>query len=84
VTFLRNTPDLWDLVADCRLGITPHQRRPPHRPAFDVAYGPVTLWPQRLTIFDSDQIGFHTERAVRGLDRFPPWIADIGSPIFTT
>src|SRR5271166_1709919 len=58
--------DFWNLVTDCRNGFFPHQRPLPQT-AYDVVYGPVTLWPSRLLIKDCDQISFHTRRATRGL-----------------
>jgi hypothetical protein len=80
LAFVRPASDFWDLVQDCRNGFPPHQRPPPFNPCYDVVYGPVTLWPQRLVIQDCDQISFHTQRAVRGLTN--PRIHDIGSPLF--
>jgi uncharacterized protein DUF3990 len=65
LSFVRPTNDFWDLVVDCRLGFPPHQRTFP--PSYDVVYGPVSLWPQILTIQDCDQISFHTAKAVTGL-----------------
>jgi hypothetical protein len=66
LAFGRPITDFWDLVQDCRIGFSPHQRQPPHK-CYDLVYGPVTLWPQRLIIQDCDQISFHTQRAVRSL-----------------
>lgn len=67
LVFVRPIADFWDLVTDCRHGFRPHQRPAPYPSPYDVVYGPVTLWPQRLVIADCDQIGFHTARAIRGL-----------------
>ncbi|GJD49110.1 hypothetical protein OPKNFCMD_1840 [Methylobacterium crusticola] len=67
LTFVRPIRDFWNLVTDCRHGFAPHQRIPPRPAPYDVVYGPVTLWPQRLVIADCDQISFHTRRAIRGL-----------------
>lgn len=67
LTFVRPINDFWDLVQACRNGFPPHQRSPPYNRCYDVVYGPVTLWPQRLVIQDCDQISFHSQRAVRGL-----------------
>jgi uncharacterized protein DUF3990 len=68
LAFVRPIADFWDLVADCRTGFPPHQRLPPYNTCYDAVYGPVTLWPQRLVIQDCDQISFHTQRAVSGLN----------------
>lgn len=47
---------------------------------YDVVFGPVTLWPQRLVIKDADQISFHTEGA---LDILPaPVIHSEGTPTY--
>lgn len=81
LAFARPIQDFWDLVADCRNGFRPHQRATP-KPAFDVVYGPVTLWPQILVIQDCDQISFHTTTAVQANSLKNPWIHDIGAPIF--
>jgi len=67
LAFVRPIKDFWDLVQDCRNGFPPHQRSTPYNVCYDVVFGPVTLWPQRLVIQDCDQISFHTQRAVRGL-----------------
>ena len=56
VTESSNT-DYWDLVHHCRAGgfhlLMGHNN-------YDVVFGPVSLWPQRLVIKDCDQISFHT------------------------
>ena len=67
LAFVRPINDFWDLVEDCRNGFPPHQRPTPFGACYDIVFGPVTLWPQRLVIQDCDQISFHTQRAVRGL-----------------
>jgi hypothetical protein len=58
LAFVVATPDYWDLVHDCRIGFTPHAR-PGAKRAYDVVYGPVSLWRQELTIHDCDQISIH-------------------------
>ena len=67
LAFARPMQGFWDLVDDCRHGFPPHGRSPPHPSSYDVVYGPVTLWPQRLSIADCDQISFHTPRSLSGL-----------------
>jgi hypothetical protein len=62
LAFVRPINDFWDLVQDCRGMFPPHQRRG-QQASYDVVYGPVTLWPQRLVIQDCDQISFHTQRS---------------------
>ena len=78
LAFVRPIKDFWDLVTDCRYGFPPHQRSPPHPRPYDVVYGPVTIWPQRLVIADCDQISFHTRRAVVGLGA-PLFFEDAGT-----
>jgi hypothetical protein len=66
LSFVVETPDFWALVDDCRSRFPPHQRTGPQI-EYDVVYGPVTLWPQRLLIKDCDQISFHAPGAVASL-----------------
>jgi Protein of unknown function (DUF3990) len=74
--FLRPTDDYYDLVDDCRLGFPPHQRTG-GKAAYDVVYGPVRMWPQRLVIADADQISFNTPMAVAILPT--PVVRDIAN-----
>ena len=74
LAFARPIADFWNLVTDCRYGFSPHQRSGPQA-AYDVVYGPVTIWPSRLLIQDCDQISFHTPATVPGLRA--PVVADI-------
>lgn len=64
LAFVRPTLDFWNLVQDCRNGFPPHPRSGSGNRAFDVVYGPVTLWPQRLVLQDCDQISFHTATGI--------------------
>jgi uncharacterized protein DUF3990 len=84
LVFVRPLLDFWNLVDDCRNGFPPHQRppRPPRNPprAYDVVFGPVTLWPQRLLIQDCDQVSFHTHDAARRLPG--PIIYDVAAGTF--
>ncbi len=66
LTFVLDATDFWALVDDCRSGFPPHQRTGTKN-AYEVVYGPVTLWPQRLVIKDCDQISFHTPAVVNSL-----------------
>lgn len=65
LTFVRAIQDYWDFVSHCRMGGAPLQGRASG--PFDVVFGPVTIWPSRLLIYDCDQISFHTAVAVHGL-----------------
>jgi hypothetical protein len=60
LAFVLATSDYWDLVHDCRLGLTPHAR-PGARQYYDIVYGPVSLWRQELIIHDADQISIHDQ-----------------------
>jgi hypothetical protein len=82
LAFARPIVDFWNLVTDCRNGFPPHQRSG-SQAAYDVVYGPVTLWPSRLLIQDCDQISFHTPAAVNALPT--PVVADVppgGAAVF--
>lgn len=64
--FVRPIQDYWDFVTACRTGLAPHGRATLSG-LYDVVYGPVTIWPQRLLILDCDQISFHTPGAIGAL-----------------
>jgi hypothetical protein len=66
LSFVRDTNDFWDLVEDCRGRFPPHQRTG-SASEYDVVYGPVSLWLQKLIIHDCDQISFHTPNTVNAL-----------------
>jgi Protein of unknown function (DUF3990) len=76
LAFARPIVDFWDLVTDCRYGFPPHQRSG-SQAAYDVVYGPVTIWPSRLLIQDCDQISFHTPATASGLGT--PVVADVAA-----
>ena len=63
LVFVMEDPDsdYWDFVAHCRAGIRGHSR--PHQSYYDVVMGPVSLWRQKHTIANADQISFHTPNA---------------------
>jgi hypothetical protein len=52
--------DFWDFVEHNRTGHIPH--RPPAGGNYEVVFGPVSVWPQKLVIKDCDQISFHTDQ----------------------
>jgi hypothetical protein len=68
LVFVREIADFWDFVEHCRAGLAVHARAHTNF-AYDVVYGLVTLWEQRLLIEDCDQISFHTTRAVGPLNQ---------------
>lgn len=74
LAFVRPTADFWSFVTYCRNGHASHNRGG-LRKEYDVVYGPVTLWPQRLLIADCDQISFHSPGATRALGQ--PLVEDV-------
>jgi hypothetical protein len=78
LVFVREVSDFWDFVTHCRAGFAVHARAQPNV-AYDVVFGLMTIWPQRLLIQDCDQISFHTPAALGCLNQ--PIVADVaGSP----
>lgn len=64
--------DFWSLVYHCRSGHAHHGRLGNHG-WYDLVVGPVVAsWKQRLVFAESDQISFHTARAVRVLEASDP------------
>lgn len=51
-------------VKYCREGGVPHARTGCPLPLYDVVYGPVSVALQGMVIKDSDQVSFHTSKAV--------------------
>ncbi|MDH2346813.1 DUF3990 domain-containing protein [Bradyrhizobium sp. SSUT77] len=72
---LADTP-FYNLVADCRGGIAPHQR-PGSQQLYDVVYGPVTLKGQTMVVQNADQISFHSDVAASALPE--PAVDDIAT-----
>jgi hypothetical protein len=63
LVFTNEKVGYWPFVTYCRAGGQPHGRGSP-RLSYDVVYGPVSLASDVLVIKDSDQVSFHTDRAV--------------------
>lgn len=61
--FVRPTEHYFTFVEECRLRRNLHNRKGSSN-AYDIVYGPVRMWPQRLVIQDGDQWGFHTDEAI--------------------
>lgn len=63
--------DYWSFVSHCRCkGEPPYHAHPKGRDCYDVVYGPVSgFWEQREAILGSDQLSFHTERAIALLNK---------------
>jgi Protein of unknown function (DUF3990) len=78
LAFVRATDDYHDFVDHCRTWAAgPRHGRAGPSDLYDVVVGPVRLWPQRLVIFDADQISFNTPAAVGILP--PPVVLDIAA-----
>jgi uncharacterized protein DUF3990 len=69
--------DFWDLVTRCRSTPANHALRGASN--YDVVYGPVSLWPQTLTMHACDQVSFHTDRSLAIL---PLPVQQNGNPLF--
>jgi hypothetical protein len=66
--------DYWSLVQHCRTTGGPHGRQS-NDGWYDVVVGPIAAsWAQRLTMFDVDQISFHTPAAAAVLDASNPTV----------
>jgi hypothetical protein len=64
--------DFWSLVFHCRTGGGNHSRAT-NQGWYDVVIGPVAAsWRQRITIYDADQVSFHTDRAAHLLNNSNP------------
>ncbi len=55
-------PDVWEFVLHCRGEGEAHCFW--GSLFYDVVFGPVVVWPQRLWMKDCDQVSFHTEAAL--------------------
>lgn len=55
--FVMDTTDYHEFVEYCRPGQTDHGP-PPRSAPYDVVYGPVRLWPQRIVLANCDQVLF--------------------------
>ena len=59
--------DYWSFVQHCRSGVKSHNHIP--NGWYDLVTGPVAaMWKQRVGMDDSDQISFHTPKAIELLD----------------
>ena len=64
--------DFWSLVSHCRTRGS-HHNRTTSQGWFDVVIGPVAAsWRQRLTIYDADQVSFHTDLGANLLSNSNP------------
>jgi hypothetical protein len=57
LTFVVDTADYYDFTDYCRSG-SPNHGPAPRAIPYDVVYGPVRLWPQRLVLANCDQVLF--------------------------
>ena len=64
--------DFWSLIFHCRQGGNSHGRTR-NQGWYDVGIGPVAAsWRQRLSIYDADQVSFHTNSAAILLNNSNP------------
>jgi hypothetical protein len=80
LVFSNENSGFWPFVAYCRGGSVPHGRAGRTNSAYDVVYGPVSIWPQQLVIKDCDQVSFHTPNAIRVIPALT--IDSTGNPFF--
>ena len=59
--FVTPTPEYWEFIKTCRVGRDGHYGAGEF---YDVVYGPVSLYPQKLVIWNMEQVSFHTFKAV--------------------
>ncbi len=55
--------DYWNFVSHCRNELGSHRLQGDRN--YDVVFGPVSFWPQLFVAKDMDQVGFHTEAALK-------------------
>lgn len=70
LSFVIDDVSYYDFVAYCRSGATNHGPLPRRRP-YQIIYGPVSLWPQKLVIQGCDQISFTDPRGATEFQS--PW-----------
>jgi hypothetical protein len=73
-----SSSDYRDFVEHCRNQMGTHLLYDNRN--YDIVFGPITLWPQRLVIKDADQMSFHTEAALKILSG--PVIHSEGTPTY--
>jgi hypothetical protein len=72
--------DYWSFVRYCRHGMLPHARTGCRQDSYDVVFGPLSISQQEMVIKDSEQISFHTRRAVTKIPAIS--MVDQGKPFF--
>jgi hypothetical protein len=80
LVFTTEKAGYWPFVSYSRQGGTPHARTACLQPSYDVIYGPVSLATQQFVIKDSDQVSFHTPKAVAKIPVVT--VAARGTPLF--
>jgi hypothetical protein len=81
LVFITEQCGYFPFVGYCRQGGTPHAPGAVRKQPYDIVYGPVSLLGQSHTINNSDQISFHTNRAIGKIAHVT--IEAAGSPLFT-
>lgn len=80
LVFVTETTGFWPFVSYCRALQPPHGRLNCKQALYDVVTGPLSAGRQQLIYKDCDQIGFHTDAAVKKIQTLT--LAAIGSPRF--
>ena len=80
LVFTNENCGFWPFVTYCRSGSVPHGRSTGRQMEYDIVYGPVSIWPQRLVIKDCDQVSFHTVTALNVIPTLS--VAITGNPYF--
>lgn len=80
LVFTNENAGFWPFVAYCRAGLPLHGRTNSAQQEYDIIYGPVSIWPQRLVIKDSDQVSFHTLKALGIIPQLT--VIETGNPYF--
>jgi hypothetical protein len=79
LVFTNEKVGYWPFVRYCRQGGAPHARVGTQQRSYDIVYGPVSLGVQEFVVKDSDQVSFHTLKAVAKIPAVG--IAATGNPL---
>ncbi len=80
LVFTNQHSGFWSFVAYCRNGFAPHARLNGRQSDYDIVYGPMSNYPQKMILQDSDQISFHTAKALAIVPSLS--VAAVGAPLF--
>jgi Protein of unknown function (DUF3990) len=80
LVFTNEKDGYFSFISYCRQGGSPHGRSGCPNPLYDVVYGPVSVALQDLVIKDSDQVSFHTDKALSKIPAVS--VVAMGAPHF--